>query len=48
MSRSIRASHLRLWLVLGPAAIAIFVIALLSRPERPVQPPTPTHSEAAP
>jgi hypothetical protein len=49
MTRPIRKTHLLLWCVLGPLALALLLIALLVRPgpmsswsgERPAQERTP-------
>lgn len=38
MRRAHRRTHLLLWLVLGPLALALLVTALTSRPDAPVQP----------
>jgi hypothetical protein len=37
MTRRLRAVHARWWLVLGPLAAVVVLVALAARPERPVQ-----------
>lgn len=43
MSRSIRRSHARWWLIVGPGSIAILIVALIAKPAHPVESqPAPT------
>jgi hypothetical protein len=48
MSRALRRRHFRSWLIIGPVAIVILIVALLSKPVRPVQPSPAPGTEAGP
>ncbi|MFM9996868.1 MAG: hypothetical protein ACKVU4_13835 [Phycisphaerales bacterium] len=48
MTRPLRRGHLRVWFVLGPAAVLILVAALASRRPTPIQPPPVTSSPVEP
>lgn len=37
MTRSLRTAHRRWWYVVGPLAVALIIVAFLTRPARPVQ-----------
>jgi hypothetical protein len=48
MTRALRRSHLLMWLALGPAAIAVLIVALITRPHAAPQPASPPASGATP
>lgn len=48
MSRALRRSHLRWWLLVGPVAIGVLAVALVLKPKRPVESFTPADTGARP